>query len=94
MSDNINEILEIKGETQTQVTATNLEQSAKAPEYQEPILSLLYKWAGWITLAAAIIALFSDMPYFLALLTSSVFLFGIAQVINLIGKIEFNTRKQ
>ena len=94
MSDNINEILEIKGEEKTQVLATNSEQSAKVPEYQEPILSLLYKWAGWITLVAAVIALFNDTLYFLALLTSSVFLFGIAQVINLIGKIEFNTRKQ
>ena len=94
MSDNINEILEIKEEEKTQVTASNSEQSEKALEYEEPILATLYKWAGWITLAAAVIALFSDMLYFLALLTSSVFLFGIAQVINLIGKIEFNTRKQ
>ena len=94
MSDNINEILEIKEEKKTQVTASNLEQSEKAPEYEEPILSFLYKCAGWLTLVAAVIALFSDMLYFLALLTSSVFLFGIAQVINLIGKIEFNTRKQ
>jgi hypothetical protein len=94
MSDNINEILEIKGETQTQVTATNSEQLAKAPEYEEPILSFLYKLAGFLTLVASFIALFSDILYFLALLTSSIFLFGIGQVINLIGKIEFNTRKQ
>jgi hypothetical protein len=94
MSDNINEILEIKGETQTQVTATNSEQSAKAAEYEEPILSFLYKLAGVFTLVAALIALFTSMFYFLALLTSTIFLFGIGQVINLIGKIEFNTRKQ
>ena len=94
MSDNINEILEIKGEEQTQVTATNSEQSAKATEYEEPILSFLYKLAGCFTLVAAVIALLTSMVYFLALLTSSIFLFGLAQVINLRGKIEFNTRKQ
>ena len=94
MSDNINEILEIKGETQTQVSATNSEQSAKAPEYDEPILSFLYKCAGWLTLIAAFLALFVNGLYCVTLLISSGFLFGIAQVINLIGKIEFNTRKQ
>ena len=91
MSDDINEILEVKGEEQTQLPAPN---SEKAPEYEEPILSFLYKCAGWLTLIAAFLALFVNGLYCVTLLISSVFLFGIAQVINLIGKIEFNTRKQ
>ena len=65
--------------------------------YEPPLLAVLYKILGWIILAGGIISALrgSTKDGFGSAVTfviASLFIFGIAQVVDLIGKIEFNTR--
>lgn len=65
--------------------------------YEPPLLAVLYKILGWIILAGGIISALrgSTKDSFGSAVTfviASLFIFGIAQVVDLIGKIEFNTR--
>ena len=65
--------------------------------YEPPLLAVLYKILGWIILAGGILSLLSGFPKGftsgVTFIIASLFIFGIAQVVDLIGMIEFNTRK-
>jgi hypothetical protein len=66
--------------------------------YEPPLLAVLYKILGWVILAGGIFSLLSGSHEggvigAVTLIIASLFIFGIAQVVDLIGKIEFNTRK-
>lgn len=65
--------------------------------YEPPLLAVLYKILGWIILAGGIISALSGSTKdgfgsAVTFVIASLFIFGIAQVVDLIGKIEFNTR--
>ncbi|MDB4660943.1 hypothetical protein OAE65_01055 [bacterium] len=70
----------------------------KSLPYEPPLLAVLYKIVGWVILAGGIFSALSGstkdgFASAVTLIIASLFIFGIAQVVDLIGKIEFNTRK-
>ena len=95
--------LQVEGVNLTAQPSTAIEKVIEAPTqqrslpYEPPLLAVLYKILGWVILAGGIFSLLSGgsrgVMGAVTLIIASLFIFGIAQVVDLIGKIEFNTRK-
>lgn len=96
--------LQGEGINLTAQPSTAIEKVIEAPTqqrslpYEPPLLAVLYKILGWVILAGGIFSFLSGsrgggVIGAVTLITASLFIFGIAQVVDLIGKIEFNTRK-
>jgi len=96
--------LQGEGVNLTARSSTSIEQVIEASTqqrslpYEPPLLAVLYKILGWIILAGGIFSLLSGSHEggvigAVTLIIASLFIFGIAQVVDLIGKIEYNTRK-
>lgn len=65
--------------------------SAKREAFKSPVLSSLYRILGGVAAVLALVMLPTGVQA-AAWGFSALFLFGIAQLVDLIGKIEFNTR--
>ena len=91
--------LQGEGINLTAQPSTAIEKVIEAPTqqrslpYEPPLLAVLYKILGWVILAGGIFSLRDGVIGAVTLIIASLFIFGIAQVVDLIGKIEFNTRK-
>ena len=91
--------LQGEGVNLTAQPSTAIEKVIEAPTqqrslpYEPPLLAVLYKILGWVILAGGIFSLRDGVIAAVTLIIASLFIFGIAQVVDLIGKIEFNTRK-
>ena len=91
--------LQGEGVNLTAQPSTAIEKVIEAPTqqrslpYEPPLLAVLYKILGWVILAGGIFSLRDGVIGAVTLIIASLFIFGIAQVVDLIGKIEFNTRK-
>ena len=91
--------LQGEGINLTAQPSTAIEKVIEAPTqqrslpYEPPLLAVLYKILGWVILAGGIFSLRDSVIGAVTLIIASLFIFGIAQVVDLIGKIEFNTRK-
>ena len=90
--------LQGEGVNLTAQPSTAIEKVIEAPTqqrslpYEPPLLAVLYKILGWVILAGGIFSLRDGVIGAVTLIIASLFIFGIAQVVDLIGKIEFNTR--